>query len=97
MRYEPPKMSVFVTQFCRTRHIREIAINNGWNTQIVQILHEKLDGKFLFNINFLSRLPKPVGLSHEWIKTYFKYQEPEFYSRLFDEYVQRHIILKIST
>ena len=40
-----------------------ISINNGWNKQIVQILREKRDGNFLFKVNFLSRLPKPVELS----------------------------------
>ena len=35
--------------------------------------------------NLLSRIPKLVELSHEWVLTNFKYQEPEFYSRLFDE------------
>ena len=44
------------------QHIREIVINNGWNTQIVQILCEKRDGHFLFKVNLLSRLPKPVEL-----------------------------------
>ena len=33
----------------------------------------------------ISILPKPVELSHEWIKTSFKYQEQYFYSRFFDE------------
>ena len=37
------------------RRIREIVINNGWKTQIVQILREIHAG------NFLSRLPEPVG------------------------------------
>ena len=37
------------------RNIREIAINNGWNTQVIQILCEKRNGKFLFRGNFLSR------------------------------------------
>ena len=27
--------------------MQEIAINNGWNTQIVQVLHQKCDGVFL--------------------------------------------------
>ena len=32
----------------------------------------------------LSRLPKPVELSHEWVLKNFRYQEPQFYARLFD-------------
>ena len=52
---------------------------------IVQILREKSDGRFLFKGKFLIRPTNTVVLSHEWIKTNFKYQEPEFYSRLFDE------------
>ena len=67
------------------QRIRKIAINNGWNTHIFQILREKHDGNFLFNGNLLSRLPKPVELSYEWVKINFNYQEPEFYSIFFDE------------
>ena len=33
----------------------------------------------------LRRLPKPVKLSHERVLKMFKYQEPEFYTRLFYE------------
>ena len=33
----------------------------------------------------LNRLPKLVELSHEWYLTNFKYQELDFYPRLFDE------------
>ena len=47
------------------RRIRDIAINNGRNTQIVQILYEIHDRNFLFKGNFLSRLPTPVELTHE--------------------------------
>ena len=50
------------------RRIREISINNGCNTQIFQILRDIRDGNFLFNGDFLSRLPKSVELSHEWTK-----------------------------
>ena len=46
------------------RCIREIVTNNGWNTQVVQILREIRDGKFIFKHNILSRIPKPVELSH---------------------------------
>ena len=33
----------------------------------------------------LSKLPKPVKLSYNWVLTNFRYQEPEIYARLFDE------------
>ena len=39
---------------------------------------------FHFKLNRLCKLPKPVELSHNWILTNFKYQEPESYTRLFD-------------
>ena len=45
------------------RRIQEIAINNGWNTHIVQILHEIRDINFLFKGKILSILPKPVELA----------------------------------
>ena len=67
------------------RRIRKIVINNFWNTQIVHILHKKRDGIFIFKGNMLSRLTKPVELSHDWVLTNLKYQEPEFYSRFFEE------------
>ena len=56
-----------------------------WNTHIVQILGEIRDGNFFLKSKFLSGITKPVELSHYWIKTILKYQDPEFYSRLFDE------------
>ena len=67
------------------RCIQEIAINNGCNTHFFRVLREILDRNFLFKGNLLSRLPKSVELSHKCIKNIFKYQEPEFYSKLFDE------------
>ena len=39
-------------------------------------MHEIRDGTFIFKGNLLSRLPKPVELTHKWIKKIFKYQEP---------------------
>ena len=46
---------------CDTKQrVWEIAINNSWNTHIVQILHKKRDGGFIFKGNFISRIPKPV-------------------------------------
>ena len=71
---------------CDTKwRIREIAISNVCNTHIVQILREKNDGRFIFRGYFLSGLTNPVEISHEWVLTNFKYQEPKFYSRLFNE------------
>ena len=67
------------------RRIFSIAINNGWNTQVVQILCERRDGEFIFKGNILSMIPKPVELSHNWVLTDFKYQEPAFYARLFNK------------
>ena len=58
------------------QHIIEIETNNGWNTQIVHILREKRDGKFIFKDNLLSRLKKPLELSHKWVNMNPKYQEP---------------------
>ena len=43
------------------------------------------NGDFLVKGNFHSILSKPVEPTNEWIKTNFKYQELEFYYRLFDE------------
>ena len=65
-------------------------MNNSWTTQIFQILHDKHGRKFLFKGKFLSRLPKPVELSHEWVLKIFKYHYPEFYSRLFYESEKRN-------
>ena len=67
------------------QYIQEIAINNDWNIHIVHILLEKRDGKFLFKMNSLSKLPNNFGLPHEWIKTNFKYLEPQFFYRFFDD------------
>ena len=62
-----------------------IAINDRWNTQFIHILREECDVMFQFKVNILSILPKTVEISHEWVLKIFKYQEPEFYARLFDE------------
>ena len=43
--------------------------------------HSKLN----FYRIMLSILTNTVELSHEWILINFKYQEPEFYARIFDE------------
>ena len=61
------------------------AMNNGWYTHVFQILRKERDGKFIFKVNLLSRLTNPVEISRDWALTNFKYQEPEFYSRLFGE------------
>ena len=65
--------------------MRKIEISNGWNTPVFQILRKKHDDEFIFKGNLLSRLPKSVELSHNWILINFKYQGPEFYARLFYE------------
>ena len=49
------------------------------NTQIVQILCDIRDRKFIFKGNLLSKVLKPVEIAHEWIKTKFKYCDTEFY------------------
>ena len=48
-------------------------------------MHEEHDDIFCFKVNILSIPLKPVELSHEWVLTNFKYHEPSFYARLFDE------------
>ena len=48
-------------------------------------MREERYGNFLYKVNLLRRLPKPVEISHKWINTSSKYQKPEFYSRLFDD------------
>ena len=47
------------------RCICTTAINNGWNTHIVQILHEERDRKFHFSVNIITRIPKTVELSQK--------------------------------
>ena len=39
---------------------------------------------FPFKVNMISILLKLSELSHEWLLKNFKYQEPVFYSRLFE-------------
>ena len=48
-------------------------------------MREERDGKFNLSVNLISRIPNPVELLHNWLLTNFKYHEPWFYSRLFDE------------
>ena len=67
------------------RRIQETEIKNGYITQIVHLLREKRDGKFIFKGKFLSILPNPVEISHKWVLKYLRYQEPYFYFRFFDE------------
>ena len=45
--------------------MRKSAINIVWNTQVVQIFCEERDGKFIFKVNMIFRLPKPGELSYE--------------------------------
>ena len=44
------------------RRIREIAIKNGWKTQLVHIFHEICDGKFIFEVKISRKLPKHVKI-----------------------------------
>ena len=67
------------------RRIWEIAINNGWNTQIFPIWCEMRNVNFLFKGNLFRRIPKPAELTYKCIKKKIKYQEPEFYYRFFDD------------
>ena len=55
------------------RRIWVIAINNGWNTHIVQILREIRDDDFLFKRKFLSIVLKPVELPHKQTKKFFNH------------------------
>ena len=43
------------------------------------------NGNILLKEKILSRLPITVELTHKWIKKQFNYQDPDFYSQLFDE------------
>ena len=70
----------------KNQHIHTIAIRNGWNTQVVHIFHQEHDGKFNLKGNLLSILTNNVELSHKWVLKHFKYQETEFYARLFYDY-----------
>ena len=54
--------------------------NNGWNTQILQILNEECDGIFYLSGNQLSRIQNPVELTHKCVSKVFKYQEPFVYA-----------------
>ena len=46
-------------------HKQEIAIKNGWNTRIFQILRDIHDGNFIFKGKFYNRLTKPVEITYE--------------------------------
>ena len=39
----------------------------------------------MFKENMIIRLPKPIELLHDWVLENFKYQDPCFYARLFDD------------
>ena len=49
-------------------------------------MSKERDGKFHFHGYLISRLPNPVEISHYWVLKNSKYQDPEFYDILFDEY-----------
>ena len=64
------------TQNCNTRWLEHTACPDiAWETW----------WWIFFKGNLLSRLTKPAELSHKWVLKIFKYQEPAFYDRLFDE------------
>ena len=44
----------------KNRRIRKTTIENDWNIQVVPIFCEENDGKFIFKIRVLSRLPKYI-------------------------------------
>ena len=67
------------------RRICKIEIQNGWNTQVVQVLCEDRDCRFHFKASAISRISNAIELSHGWILKKIKYQDPGFYSRLFDK------------
>ena len=77
------------------RRICTIAINKHWNTHIVHIFREEPYVKLNFYGHILSRLTKPVDLSHERVLTYFKYQEPAFYGKIFDD--SKEVPFKVPT
>ena len=54
-------------------------------THTAKIFHYECGGLFHFKGNILSIPPKPVEISHEWVLPNINYQEPEHYTRLFDE------------
>ena len=47
-------------------------------------MYKGCGGRFYFKLNLLSKLKNHVELSQEWSLKKFKYQDPEFYDRLFD-------------
>ena len=49
------------------QYISITTIINLWNKKVVNILGEERNGIFLSNVTMLSRLPKPVELSHKWV------------------------------
>ena len=57
---------------------------NGWNTHIFQILRGEHDGKFISNEIFWLYFQNLLNYD-----TNFKYQDPEFNSRLFDDWGKR--------
>ena len=59
-------INIFIPHDTKKRR-REISINNGYNTQVVQILCGERVVKFIFKGKLLRRPPKPVEISHEWV------------------------------
>ena len=48
-------------------------------------MREEHYGKFIFKVNLIGTLPKPIELSHKWILKNFNYKEPLFYTILFND------------
>ena len=57
------RINILKTPRNTKRRMQKIVIKNGFNTLIVHILCEKYDGEYLFKVNLLSRLPKPLELT----------------------------------
>ena len=72
-------------QVTQSDKFMNVSINYGQNTLSLHIFYEHRYGMIHIKGNLLIILQKPVELSHEWVLTSFKFQEPEFYARLFDE------------
>ena len=58
------------------QYIHKIAMGNGWNLQVSQVLCEEHDGMFHLKLYLLIILLKPVEPSHKWVLEIFKYQDP---------------------
>ena len=84
IKHEKLRLNIKIYVLHETKQrMRTIEMDNGCNKQVVQILHEEHNGKFIFKVNIIIRIPKPVELPHEWVLKKFKYQETALYAILF--------------